>query len=74
MKTARLAASLVLVSTAFLVGCGPRENPCNVLPPPTPAQIEATQGGAEVEFEIESSWGVVECVLVGNAWVPESDH
>lgn len=66
MKTRSVIAGAIL-GLSLLTACSTKD-PCATLPPPTPAQIEASQV-AEVEREV----GRVECVVQDGRWVRETE-
>lgn len=62
-----------LAGGLLLTGCGSGNPPCEKLPNPSQAEIQAAREGAEVEREVPGNFGDAECVVVQNRWVDQTD-
>ena len=67
-RTTGAIAALVLSATVVVSGCS-NGNPCAELGDPSPAEIAAANAGAEVEIEVDGTWGETECVVQRGRWV-----
>lgn len=73
-STAALSA-LAFTGALTLSGCGEFDPPCEQLPDPSQAEMQAAREGAEVEREVSGqAGGEAECVVVGDRWVDQSDE
>lgn len=73
MKSRNAAALGVIVSSVAIMavaGCGNGQQICDRLAPPTPIEIQASNGGAEVERTVDGTGlqGDTECELENGRW------
>jgi hypothetical protein len=69
-KMRRTLIAVAALAGSVLLGAGSCEDPCAKLGAPTAVEVNAANGGAEVEREVNGS---VDCELVNGRWVREQD-
>jgi len=68
MRRPVVVALAAVAAALTLTGCRWPADPCETVPAPTPVELAAAAGGAQVEREI----GAVECDLVDGRWTRET--
>lgn len=64
MMRAMIRNALILATMTVSLSACKYVDPCTTLPPPTPVEVQAAAGGAEVEREV----GRTECIVQSGKW------